>query len=131
MPSAYDHQPCQDGNLPWIAPNHNCLTLYPLVITLPLGLARSRDKTMVMTYLKGLLSIKAHDLLLTWYFRSTWQTKNIASSLPQCLRLPDLAGWSHTLRPISQTALLTKNIFLLQQYYYQTWKFGNITWGNP
>ena len=36
----------------------------------------------MVTYLDGLLPIKSHDPLITWFFETMWQIKNITSPLP-------------------------------------------------
>ena len=51
----------------------------------------------MVTYLEGLLSIKAHGALTTWYYKITWQTKTIISLPPQSLWSPNLARWLLTL----------------------------------
>ena len=38
----------------------------------------------VVTYVDGFLPIKSYDPFITWSSEITWQTKTIASPLPQC-----------------------------------------------
>ena len=46
----------------------------------------------MVTYLDLLLPIKSNDHVFTWFCEITWQTKNIVSPLPQCLRPQNVAG---------------------------------------
>ena len=50
------------------------------------------------TDLDGLRSIKLHEYLIMWSYRSTWQTKTVIFLLPRYLWPPNLAEWSLTLR---------------------------------
>ena len=52
----------------------------------------------VVASLEGLFPIMLHYLLVTWSCETLWQTKIIIYSLPQCLWLPNSAGWEYTLR---------------------------------
>ena len=41
---------------------------------------------------------KAHNALIMWSGKFTWQTKIIISLLPECLWPPNMVEWWHTLR---------------------------------
>ena len=47
----------------------------------------------MVTYLDGLLSIKSHDPLITWFCEITRQTETTISPLLECLWPPNLVGW--------------------------------------
>ena len=101
--SVYDHQTCKDGDLPWGAPSDKVTRPFGYVVmqnhmtnwnhhnsatTVSFVSKRCR----IVTYVKGLLSIKSHDLLNTWSCKITWQIKTFISPLPQCIWQPNLVG---------------------------------------
>ena len=52
----------------------------------------------MVTYLDRLLPVKSHDVLITWFWKITWQPKIIISLLPQCLWRPNLTSWWFAMR---------------------------------
>ena len=45
---------------------------------------------------EGVQFIKSHDHIIMWSYKIMWQTKIITYLMPQCLWLPNLAGWVYT-----------------------------------
>ena len=102
--SAYGHHACENSDIPWGAPNHKIISR---------GLPRSYDKQKkynyttrvymvtrlgrMITYLDGLLPIKAHDPLIKWFCKIMRLTKTIVSRITWWIRSPNLVGWWHTL----------------------------------
>ena len=52
----------------------------------------------LVTYLEWLLPIKSYEHIIAWSSGITWPTKIIMYPLPQCLWLPNLAGWRYKTR---------------------------------
>ena len=91
--SAYGYQTWQDGKLPWWARVFKVTFPFAHVIlwdhlinwnhyisTTTVPMATKLDR--MVTYLNGLVPVKSHSHLITWFCKITWQTKIIKSSLP-------------------------------------------------
>ena len=118
--SAYGHHACENSDIPWGAPNHKIISR---------GLPSSYDKQKkynyttrvyivtrlgrMITYLDGLLPIKAHDPLIKWFCKIMRLTKTIVSRITWWIRSPNLVGWWHTLsnsHPESYSKLWSRDL---------------------
>ena len=63
----------------------------------------------VVGYNAGLLSIKSHNLLITWSYKVTWQMKNVINLLSRDLSLSNLTeGWL-MIKQLNQSTIVTGN----------------------
>ena len=70
------------------------LAFQPLkTLYLPTTMSMATKLGRVVIYYEGLSPITAHDPLITWLCKITWETKPITSPPTQCLSTPDLVGW--------------------------------------
>ena len=93
----------------------------------------------MLTYLDGLLPIKSNDPLITWFYKITWHIKTIIFWLPQCLCLPNLAGWILTFMGYDPSITWSCEIMwqpkiikstLHSAYVHQTWQAGDLPQGH-
>ena len=127
--SAFDQQYRRDGNLPGWNPTHKVTWPFYHVIfrdnvakrnhyisttTVPIA---TKFGSMMGLLLEGLLNVKSHDSLITWFCEIPWQTKNVVFPILQCLVSPNLVGWWHKLRssyPESHLMLWTRGLARLR-----------------
>ena len=70
----------------------------------------------VVGYNAGLLSIKSHNLLITWSYKVTWQMKNVINLLSRDLSLSNLTeGWL-MIKQLNQSTIVTGNSTLYSSF---------------
>ena len=93
---------------------------------------------------RGLLSMKSHNLLITWLYKVTWQMKNVINLLSRDLSLLHLTeGWL-MIKQVNQSTIVTGNsmhLFFFQKKKKETfcmhdflrsefWRLFLLSWSN-